>query len=47
MFQAELEACERLEKADFTVDASTFSFSKETDESTIIFDPNNKVFTIF
>ena len=45
-FTAELPSCLYLEKGELTIDASKLTFSNE-DRSNIIFDPGNKVFTIF
>jgi hypothetical protein len=46
IFTATLPSCSYLEKAELTIDESKLIFSAE-DRSTIIFDPENKVFTVF
>jgi hypothetical protein len=46
LFSAELPSCSYLAKAEFLIDGSKLTFSKQ-DQSFIIFDPTNKVFTIY
>lgn len=46
IFTATLPSCSYLEKAELSIDESKLIFSAE-DRSTIIFDPENKVFTVF
>jgi hypothetical protein len=46
LFTAELEECEFLRSAEFTVDDVKITFSYSNDEGYIVFDPENKVFTI-
>jgi hypothetical protein len=46
VFTATLPSCSYLEKAELNVDGSRLVFSIE-DRSTIIFDPENKVLTVF
>jgi hypothetical protein len=45
LFRAELPSCAYLGTAEFSIDSSKYSF-KQNDVSAVIFDPNNKVFTI-
>ena len=45
-FTAVLPGCSYLENAQLSIDGSKLTFSTE-DKSNIIFDPDNKVFTIF
>ncbi len=44
-FTAELPGCSYLDKAELTIDGSKLNFSSQ-DKGSIIFDPDNKVFTV-
>jgi hypothetical protein len=46
IFTAELPSCSYLDKAELNIDGSKLTFSFQ-DRSNIIFDPDNKVFTVF
>jgi len=46
LFSAELPSCSYLEKAELTIDGSKLGFTNQ-DKANIIFDPENKVFTIY
>jgi len=45
-FTAELPSCSYLDKAELNIDGFKLTFSSQ-DRSNIIFDPDNKVFTVF
>jgi hypothetical protein len=46
-FSAELPSCDYLEKAEFIVDGVKETFDMTHDKAAIVFDPANKVFTIY
>jgi hypothetical protein len=46
IFTAELPSCSYLEKAELSIDGSKLIFSMQ-DRGNIVFDPENKVFTVF
>ncbi len=46
VFNAELEECQTLINAEITIDTSKLFFSKQ-DDGYIVFDPGNKVFTLY